>query len=125
MAEIISIFLEPLVEVVVDYVATPIKNQLQNLVAAVESLEPKRAGVQQKVDVAKRNVEAVLPDVENWLRKANKIKTTNDRICKARNDIQNRCFHGWCSNLKSRYSLSRMAKKAARDSVASAIMTSL
>ncbi|KAL3533473.1 hypothetical protein ACH5RR_006994 [Cinchona calisaya] len=127
MGEIISTILGPLLEVVVDYVATPIKDQLsylccfnsniQNLGAAVESLEPKRAGVQRQVDAATRNVESVLPDVQNWLQKADKIKTTNDRIIKARDDIQKRCFHGWCTNLKSRYSLSREAKKTARDSV--------
>ncbi|KAI5660177.1 hypothetical protein M9H77_28970 [Catharanthus roseus] len=60
---------------------------------------------------ARRNVEAIRPDVEEWLSKVKITKLQSERIFEENGKIGTSCFRGWCLHTRSGYSLSRRAKK--------------
>ncbi|PRQ25300.1 putative P-loop containing nucleoside triphosphate hydrolase, leucine-rich repeat domain, L [Rosa chinensis] len=92
------------------------KSNVKDLREKVTSLTAKREGVLQRVDTANRNLEAILPEVQNWLERVDqtiKEKETcfeEGRVAKATTCCSS---NGWCPNLKVRHSLSRTAKKMA------------
>ncbi|KAI5670299.1 hypothetical protein M9H77_10663 [Catharanthus roseus] len=70
-----------------------------------------RVVVQGQVDAAQRNVEFIRPAVEAWLTEVDKTKSDSDEIFEQVRTIGTSCFRGWCLHTRSRYSLSRRAKK--------------
>ncbi|XP_028112462.1 disease resistance protein At4g27190-like isoform X1 [Camellia sinensis] len=81
-------------------------NNIENLKDQVQKLETMRDGVQVQVDAARRNVEIVGNDVEEWMTSVDNIREVADRIILEKTEIQKGCL-----NLKSRYALSRKATK--------------
>ncbi|KAI5660477.1 hypothetical protein M9H77_29270 [Catharanthus roseus] len=86
-------------------------NNLMNLQEQIAQLENTRVVVQGQVDIAKRNVEVIRRTVEDWLTEADKTKSDSDEIFEQVRRIGTSCFRGWCLHTRSRYSLSRRAKK--------------
>ncbi|KAI5640042.1 hypothetical protein M9H77_00402 [Catharanthus roseus] len=86
-------------------------NNLKNLQEQIAQLEDMRVVVQRQVDAAKRNVEVIRPAVEAWLTEVDKTKSDSDEIFEQVRRIGTSCFRGWCLHTRSRYSLSRRAKK--------------
>ncbi|KAA8516933.1 hypothetical protein F0562_017249 [Nyssa sinensis] len=86
-------------------------SNIDSLKREVDKLKNKRLGVQMLVDAGKRNLEIVGPDVELWLTSVDEMSEGAERIVQAKVEVEKGCLYGWCPNLKSRYSLSRKAKK--------------
>ncbi|KAI5660506.1 hypothetical protein M9H77_29299 [Catharanthus roseus] len=86
-------------------------NNLKNLQKEIDQLKTMRVVVERQVDSAKRNVEAIRPDVEEWLNKVEITKLESEEIFEENDKIGTSCFRGWCLHTRSRYSLSRRAKK--------------
>ncbi|KAI5659922.1 hypothetical protein M9H77_28715 [Catharanthus roseus] len=86
-------------------------NNLENLQQQIAQLEDMRVEVIRQVDAAKRNVELIRPSVEAWLTEMDKIKSDSDEIFEQVRKIGTSCFRVWCLHTRSRYSLSRRAKK--------------
>ncbi|KAI5660507.1 hypothetical protein M9H77_29300 [Catharanthus roseus] len=86
-------------------------NNLKNLQEQIAQLEDMRVVVQRQVDAAKRNVEVIRPAVEAWLTEVDKTKSDSDEIFEQVRRIGTSCFRGWCLHTRSRYSLSRRAKR--------------
>ncbi|KAF3965221.1 hypothetical protein CMV_010569 [Castanea mollissima] len=84
------------------------KSNLENLKEKYRMLCAERAEVQLKVDRARWNGEVISPLVELWVQDADKIIEGLPRFIEEANGIAE---NGWCPNLKSRYSMSRKAKK--------------
>ncbi|KAL6214235.1 hypothetical protein ACLB2K_013673 [Fragaria x ananassa] len=82
----------------------------------VTTLTATRDGVQLRVDGAKRNLEDILPEVQNWLERVQQTIQEKEtcfeegRVAKATTCCSS---SGWCPNLKVRHSLSRKAAKMA------------
>ncbi|KAK4377880.1 hypothetical protein RND71_004176 [Anisodus tanguticus] len=83
------------------------KKNVKDLQRQSERLEVMSNGVQRSVDLARRNLQEIAPDVEAWLVEVNKMKP------KIQN-IENGCLNGQCPNPKSRFVLSRRAKKTTK-----------
>ncbi|KAI5659886.1 hypothetical protein M9H77_28679 [Catharanthus roseus] len=88
-------------------------NNLENLLQHIAKLEDMRVEVIRQVDAAKRNVEVIRPSVEAWLTEVDKSKSDSDEIFEQVRKIGTSCFRVWCLHTRSRYSLSRSAKKLA------------
>ncbi|KAI5660509.1 hypothetical protein M9H77_29302 [Catharanthus roseus] len=86
-------------------------NNLKNLQKQIDQLKTMRVVVERQVDAAKRNVEAIRPDVEEWLSKVEIAMLESEEIFEKNDKIGTSCFRGWCLHTRSRYSLSRRAKK--------------
>ncbi|KAG8372066.1 hypothetical protein BUALT_Bualt12G0027900 [Buddleja alternifolia] len=82
-------------------------NNIQSLRKEAEKLDNTRNGLQLRVNAAADNVEMILPEVESWLKSSDEIKVDINGI-ETQIPIVKRLF--W--NIKSRFSLSRKAKKA-------------
>ncbi|KAA8518373.1 hypothetical protein F0562_015744 [Nyssa sinensis] len=87
------------------------KSNIEKLRDAVDKLEDKRAGVMLLVDLARRNVEVIAPDVERWLSLSDEISTVAYRVLRKLERVERSCLNGWYPHLKSRFSLSRKANK--------------
>ncbi|KAA8518360.1 hypothetical protein F0562_015757 [Nyssa sinensis] len=108
-----------------EYLVAPIARQfgylvsfssnIENLREQVEKLDEKRDDVQLLVDAARRNVETIRQDVEGWLNRVDEIKRDASTIFEEKDEIQKGSLNGCCPNLKSRYLLSRKAKKKTHD----------
>ncbi|KAL6146780.1 hypothetical protein ACLB2K_057457 [Fragaria x ananassa] len=114
------------VEKVADYTVAPLLRQcgyliyyesnVEDLTMKVTTLTATRDGVQLRVDGAKRNLEVILPEVQNWLERVQQTiqeKETcfeDGRVAKATTCCSS---NAWCPNLKDRHSLSRKAAKMA------------
>ncbi|KAA8516923.1 hypothetical protein F0562_017259 [Nyssa sinensis] len=86
-------------------------SNIDNLKSEVDQLKKMRLGVQMCVDAGKRNLENVEPHVELWLTSVDEMSEGAEQIVQAKVEVEKGCLYGWCPNLKSRYSLSRKAKK--------------
>ncbi|KAA8516925.1 hypothetical protein F0562_017257 [Nyssa sinensis] len=86
-------------------------NNIDSLKSEVDKLKKMRLGVQMRVDAGKKNLENVEPYVESWLTSVDEMSEGAERIVQAKVEVEKGCLYGWCPNLKSRYSLSRKAKK--------------
>jgi hypothetical protein len=84
------------------YLIHPNSN-VQNLKDQFQKLGDKREGLQLLIDAEKRNGLEILPEVNTWIEKVDKISQDRQRFI----DIEDKMF----LNLKSRYSLSKKAKK--------------
>jgi Leucine-rich repeat (LRR) protein len=80
-----------------------LNSNIQNLKDQSRKLSDKREGLQLLIDAEKRNGLEILPEVERWVQKVDNISQGLQRFI----DIEDRM----CLNLKSRYSLSKKAKK--------------
>ncbi|KAK6124811.1 hypothetical protein DH2020_041427 [Rehmannia glutinosa] len=115
IAAIVANLLGPAMELG-SYVVTPIKHQfnylccftsnVQNLREEAKTLNDARDRLQQQVDVAKRNTEVIFPEVETWITSAKKIQVHISRI-----EIDIPKVQRTFLNMKSRFSLSKKAKK--------------
>ncbi|KAL4557360.1 hypothetical protein LXL04_035536 [Taraxacum kok-saghyz] len=74
-------------------------------------LENTRTGVHRQVHIAERNGDLVLPNVQDWLAKANGLATESQNFLSDEVDRNHRCFSGSCPDLKLIYKSSREAKK--------------
>ncbi|PQQ20940.1 putative disease resistance protein [Prunus yedoensis var. nudiflora] len=88
-------------------------SNIESLKDELKRLDDKKNDVQRSVEAAKRNGEIIKAQVESWLEDVNKIFT---KVQELENEVnmQRRCLYGLCPSLKSRYSLSRKAKKIAQ-----------
>lgn len=74
-------------------------------------LVEKRAGVQLRVDEAERNLHEVAPAVASWLKSVDEINEDVRAFFEGEVTVDLNCCKGWCPDLKTRYLLSRRAKK--------------
>ncbi|XP_055808017.1 probable disease resistance protein At4g27220 [Solanum dulcamara] len=79
-----------------------------------ERLEVISNGVQRSVDLARRNLQEIAPDVEAWLIEVNKMKPDIQTVVSDVQNIEITCLNERCPNPKSRYVLSRRAKKTTK-----------
>ncbi|XP_030924726.1 probable disease resistance protein At4g27220 [Quercus lobata] len=88
-----------------------LNSNIRNLKDQFQKLDEKRRGVQLGIDEAKRNVELIAPEIESWVCKVDNIIPGLQRFLEEDVKANTMCLDGWCPNPKSRYSLSRNAKK--------------
>ncbi|KAA8538883.1 hypothetical protein F0562_025575 [Nyssa sinensis] len=82
----------------------------------LHELKDVQLGVQGSVDLAERNLEVILPNVRSWLTSVNGVVVTCEEFFNDDVKANQRCFVGWsCPDLKSRYQVSRKAKKKMLD----------
>ncbi|OMO99009.1 Disease resistance protein [Corchorus olitorius] len=90
------------------------KKNVDKFEEKLEMLIAKRTSVQQEVDAAKRNVQKIKADVEEW---CNRVDGKIDEEKKKVKDLQdraiNKCFIGLCPSIKSRYQLSKRSEEGA------------
>uniref|UniRef100_A0A7N2M456 NB-ARC domain-containing protein n=1 Tax=Quercus lobata TaxID=97700 RepID=A0A7N2M456_QUELO len=86
-------------------------SNIKNLKDQFQKLGDKRAGVQIEIDAAKQNGEVIAPEIESWVEKVDNISEGLQRFLEEDVKVNVMCLDGWCPNLKSRYFLSRKAKK--------------
>ncbi|VVA31551.1 PREDICTED: disease resistance [Prunus dulcis] len=88
-------------------------SNIESLKDALKKLDDKKNDVQRSVDAAKRNGATIKDQVQSWLKDVNKIFS---EVQELENEVntQRRCLYGLCPSLKSRYYLSRKAKKIAQ-----------
>ncbi|KAE8695439.1 Detected protein of confused Function [Hibiscus syriacus] len=86
---------------------------VKNFEDKLQKLMDKRSSVQQDIFVAERNVQKIKADVQGWCDRVDKvIAEEEDKV----DDLQvkaNKCFFGFCPNIKSRHKLSRKAEEDA------------
>ncbi|XP_021834025.1 probable disease resistance protein At4g27220 [Prunus avium] len=87
-------------------------SNIESLKDVLKNLDDKKNDVQRSVDAAKRNGATIKNQVQSWLENVSKIFREVEELEKNVNK-QRRCLYGLCPSLKSRYSLSRKAKKIA------------
>ncbi|KAF3660628.1 hypothetical protein FXO38_10247 [Capsicum annuum] len=114
-------FLSMLVGKVTDYLMKPMeqgigylfyyKSNIRSVENESEKLENIRRGVQPGVEAARRNLQVISPNVEAWLTSVDTTIADAEGVMQGRAKVERGCFYGWCPNLKSRYTLSRRAKK--------------
>ncbi|XP_020412248.1 probable disease resistance protein At4g27220 [Prunus persica] len=86
---------------------------IESLKDALKKLDDKKNDVERSVDAAKRNGATIKDQVQSWLEDVSKIFHEAEELENKVNG-QRRCLYGLCPSLKSRYSLSRKAKKIAQ-----------
>ncbi|WMV52888.1 hypothetical protein MTR67_046273 [Solanum verrucosum] len=107
----------PAAEKVIGYLIQPVgreigyvyyyKDNITSMENESEKLKNTRIEVERKAEVARRNLTDISPNGVLWLTSVDTTIAQVDDIM----EVENGCFYGWCPNLKSRYSLSRRAKK--------------
>ncbi|KAG8372061.1 hypothetical protein BUALT_Bualt12G0027400 [Buddleja alternifolia] len=117
MAEIVVALVKPAIEELGKVIVAPIKRQfnylccfnsnIQSLRKEAKKLEDARDGLQSRVNAAEDNVEVILPQVVSWLKSSDEIRVDINGI---ETVIPNVKREFW--NMKSRFLLSRKAKKA-------------
>ena len=86
-------------------------SHIKNLKDQFQKLGDKKAGVQLEIDAAKQNGEVIASEVESWVEKVGNISEGLQRFLEEDVKANAMCLNGWCPNLKSRYFLSKQAKK--------------
>ncbi|KAL6288624.1 hypothetical protein ACE6H2_006134 [Prunus campanulata] len=88
-------------------------SNIKSLTDVLKKLDDKKNDVQRSVDAAKRNGATIKDQVQSWLEDVNKIFRN---VKELENEVymKRQCLYGLCPSLKSRYSLSRKAKKIAQ-----------
>ncbi|CAK7340829.1 unnamed protein product [Dovyalis caffra] len=115
--EIVSAIASKIVELLIAPIGRPIsyvfnyEGNLSNLKKTVKKLEMTKVTTQHDVDLAERQGEEIESDVRQWLSDVNNITGEIDKILVDGEQATKNCFMGSCPNLKSRYQLSRKAKK--------------
>ncbi|WMV52834.1 hypothetical protein MTR67_046219 [Solanum verrucosum] len=80
-----------------------------------EKLKIIKSAVQEKEEVARGNLQLISLNGEAWLESVDTTIAQVDDVMGGTAEVERGCFYGWCPNLKSRYSLSRRAKKITED----------
>ena len=88
-----------------------LNSNIKNLKDQFEKLRDKRLRVQLEIEAAKQNGEIIAPVVKRWVEKVENISRDLQRFLDEDVEANEMCLDGWCSNLKTRYFLSRKAKK--------------
>ncbi|XP_049405117.1 probable disease resistance protein At4g14610 [Solanum stenotomum] len=70
-----------------------------------------RSEVQRRSEDARRNLQDISPNGKAWLTCVDTTTADVERVMGGRAEVERGCFFGWCSNMKSCYSMSRRAKK--------------
>ncbi|PHT37342.1 hypothetical protein CQW23_25042 [Capsicum baccatum] len=115
--EIVTAVLSPVAEHLIVPVGRQIgylfyyRRNITSLENENKKLEGIRSGVQQRKEDERRNEECLPPHVENWLTSVDETTVDVAVLLRRRVEVETGCFYGLCPNLKSRYSLSRKAKK--------------
>ncbi|KAF3673196.1 putative disease resistance protein-like isoform X2 [Capsicum annuum] len=115
--EILSTILRPVAEHLILPVAQQIgylfyyRSNIRSLDEESKKLEGIRSGVQQRVEAARRNLQVISPHVENWLTSVDTTTADVAVVMRSRTEVERGCIYGRCPTLKSRYLLSRRAKK--------------
>ena len=93
------------------------RTNIEELSEKVEKLRGAMDRQQHSVDEAKRNGEVIFDDVSKWLTRADGFIQETSKFLEDEKAARKSCFNGLCPNLKSRYPLSRAARKKAGDAV--------
>ncbi|KAL6288682.1 hypothetical protein ACE6H2_006192 [Prunus campanulata] len=88
-------------------------SNIESLKDALKKIDDKKNDVQRSVDAAKRNGATIKDQVQSWLEDVSKTFHEAQEL-ETKVNRQRRCLYGLCPSLKSRYSLSRKAKKIAQ-----------
>ncbi|XP_047260480.1 disease resistance protein SUMM2-like, partial [Capsicum annuum] len=114
-------FVANFVDKVAEYLILPVARQIgylfyyrrniRSLDEESNKLENIRSGVNQRVEAARRNLQVISPNVEAWLTSVDTTTADVAVVIGGRTEVERGCIYGWCPKLKSRYSLSRRAKK--------------
>ncbi|XP_016543887.1 disease resistance protein UNI isoform X1 [Capsicum annuum] len=119
--EILSIFVDKVTACLIPPVVRGIgyfyyyKRNITSLEEESKKLENTRIGVHQRAEADRRNLQVISPNVEDWLSSVDTSTADVVVLLRHRVEVERGCFNGWCPNLKSRYSLSRKAKKIELD----------
>ncbi|CBI22408.3 unnamed protein product, partial [Vitis vinifera] len=89
------------------------RTNIEDLSQKVEKLRDARARQQHSVDEAIRNGHKIEDDVCNWMTRADGFIQNVCKFLEDEKEARKSCFKGLCPNLKSRYQLSREARKKA------------
>ncbi|KAF3673214.1 putative disease resistance protein-like isoform X2, partial [Capsicum annuum] len=115
--EIVTAILSPVAEHLILPVARQIgylfyyRRNIRSLDEESNKLENIRSGVNQRVEAARRNLQVISPNVEAWLTSVDTTTADVAVVMGGRTEVERGCIYGWCPTLKSRYLLSRRAKK--------------
>ena len=93
------------------------RTNIEELSEKVEKLKDARSSHQHSVDEAKRNGHEIEDGVSKWLTRADGFIQDASNFLEDEKKARKSCFNGLCPNLKSRYQLSRAARKKAGDAV--------
>ncbi|KAI3444314.1 hypothetical protein Pfo_000979 [Paulownia fortunei] len=120
MAEIVGTLLGPAMRIG-SYLVAPImrtfgylccfNNNIRSMRDEARNLDDTRAGLQMEVAAAENNAEIIIPEVETWLTSVNQMQVNVDTIENEIPNAQTSCLS--IKSIKSRFSVSRRAKKAA------------
>nr|CAN65562.1 hypothetical protein VITISV_009359 [Vitis vinifera] len=86
---------------------------IEHLSLQVEKLRDARARLQHSVDEAIGNGHIIEDDVCKWMKRADEFTQNACKFLEDEKEARKSCFNGLCPNLKSRYQLSREARKKA------------
>ncbi|RVX05603.1 Disease resistance protein [Vitis vinifera] len=86
---------------------------IEHLSLQVEKLRDARARLQHSVDEAIGNGHIIKDDVCKWMKRADEFIQNACKFLEDEKEARKSCFNGLCPNLKSRYQLSREARKKA------------
>ena len=89
------------------------RTNIEELSEKVEKLRDARSSHQHSVDEAKRNGHEIEDGVSRWLTRADGFIQDASNLLEDEKKARKSCFNGLCPNLKSRYQLSRAARKKA------------
>ncbi|KAK9292925.1 hypothetical protein L1049_020906 [Liquidambar formosana] len=90
-------------------------SNVEDLKIQLKMLGDVKGGVDQSVDIATRNGEDIEPDIEKWLESVSRINEVARKFLDDERNAKKWYFNRLCPNLKSRYQLSKKAKKTAAE----------
>ncbi|WMV52812.1 hypothetical protein MTR67_046197 [Solanum verrucosum] len=76
-----------------------------------ENLKKRKREVQQEEEIAWRNLQCISRNGEDWLKNVDSTIAQVEGVMGGTAEVERGYFNGWCPNLKSRYFLSKRAKK--------------
>ncbi|KAL3338458.1 hypothetical protein AABB24_027534 [Solanum stoloniferum] len=115
--EFLSIFVEKLTDCLIQPVARQIgyfyyyKSNMRCMDKECEKVKNIRMTVQRRAEDARRNLQDISPNGKAWLSSVDTTTTDVEGVMRGVAEVERGCFYGVCPNLKSRYSMSRRAKK--------------
>ncbi|KAF3673202.1 hypothetical protein FXO38_05760 [Capsicum annuum] len=119
--EILSMFVDKVTACLIPPVVRGIgyfyyyKRNITSLEEESNKLENIGIGVHQRAEADRRNLQVISPNVEAWLTSVDTATADVAVVMRGRIEVERGCFYGWCPKLKSRYLLSRKAKKLELD----------